>query len=127
MENNKKFYELFSSLLEEKKQENGAIKDGSRISITEAAKKWGKPLNFFESKAGYPGLEFENNFVLFSKKGQNELPYEELVKTPVSEIFFHEQWKVDQETQEGSWVWVATLNSGSFTATNKVAIQWDED
>lgn len=123
-----KFDELFGKLMDSQtKTENGAVKEGSRMSINKAVSMWGKPLNFFQSKNGYPGIQFENHFVLFSKKGTNGLEYNELTKTPIKEVFFHQQWKIDQETQDGEWSWVATLNSGEFTATNKVAIEWEED
>lgn len=123
-----KFDELFGKLMDSQTRiQNGAIKEGSRINIKEAVQKWGKPLNFFKSKNGYPGIQFENHFVLFSKKGTNRMEYGELVKTPIHEIHFHQQWKVDEETQDGEWSWVATLNSGEFTATDKVAIEWEED
>lgn len=123
-----KFDELFGKLMDSQtKIENGAVKEGSRMSIKEAVSLWGKPLNFFTSKSGYPGIQFEREFVLFSKKGTNEKSYEELVKTPIKEVHFHQQWKVDPESQQGEWSWVATLNSGEFIANNKVAIEWEEE
>lgn len=123
-----KFDELFGKLLaSQTENENGAIKEGSRINIKQAVSLWGKPLNYFKSRSGYPGIQFERNFVLFSKKGTNGLSYNELTKISIKEIYFHQQWKIDPETQDGEWSWVATLNSGEFIATDKVAIEWEED
>lgn len=123
-----KFDELFGKILaSQTEREVGAVKEGSRIGIKQAVALWGKPLNYFESKSGYPGIQFERNFILFSKKGTNGLSYNELTKTQIKDVFFHEQWKIDPETQQGEWSWVATLNSGEFTAVNKVAIEWEEE
>lgn len=123
-----KFDELFGKLMDSQTEiQSGAIKEGSRINIKEAVSLWGKPINFFKSRSGYPGIQFEKSFVLFSKKGTKGLSYKKLTKTPITKIHFHQQWKVDENTEQGEWSWVATLNSGEFTATDKVAIEWEED